>query len=104
MKLETALSSTSGRLKILLSERPEAPSLRGILEGQNAAAAVVLAIGPEGGWTDAEFQRSQTHGFREASLGRLILRTETAGVSAPAPFNRSGKRRVGGEGRSPGAP
>jgi len=87
MKLETALSSTSGRLKILLSERPEAPSLRGILEGQNAAAAVVLAIGPEGGWTDAEFQRSQTHGFREASLGRLILRTETAVIAALASLN-----------------
>ena len=85
-KLEAALSSHSGRLKILLSERPEAPSLRGILEGQNPAAAV-LAIGPEGGWTDAEFQRAETHGFREASLGRLILRTETAVIAALASVN-----------------
>jgi 16S rRNA (uracil1498-N3)-methyltransferase len=85
-KPEAALSSPSGRLKIILSERPEAPSLRGILEGQNAAA-VVLAIGPEGGWTDAEFQRAETHGFREASLGRLILRTETAVIAALASLN-----------------
>ena len=85
-KLEAALSSHSGRLKILLSERPEAPSLRGILEGQNAAAAV-LAIGPEGGWADAELQRAETHGFREASLGRLILRTETAVIAALASVN-----------------
>ena len=83
-KPEAALSSPSGRLRIILSERPEAPSLRGILEGQNAAAAVVLAIGPEGGWTEAEFQRAETHGFREASLGRLILRTETAVIAALA--------------------
>ena len=76
-KPEAAFSWHAGRLKILLSERPEARSLRGILEGPGAAS-VVLAIGPEGGWTDAEFQRAQTHGFREASLGRLILRTETA--------------------------
>lgn len=85
-KLEAALSSHSGRLKILLSERPEAPSLRGILEGQNPAAAV-LAIGPEGGWADAELQRAETHGFREASLGRLILRTETAVIAALASVN-----------------
>ena len=86
-KPEAALSSLPGRLKIILSERPEAPSLRGILEGQNAAAAVVLAIGPEGGWTEAEFQRAETHGFREASLGRLILRTETAVIAALASLN-----------------
>ena len=83
---EAAFSSHSGRLKILLSERPEAQSLRGILEGQGAAA-VVLAIGPEGGWTDAEVRRAQTHGFREASLGRLILRTETAVIATLASVN-----------------
>ena len=92
-KLEAALSSHSGRLKILLSERPEAPSLRGILEGQNAAAAV-LAIGPEGGWADAELQRAETHGFREASLGRLILRAETAVIAALASLNYA----LGGQG------
>jgi 16S rRNA (uracil1498-N3)-methyltransferase len=85
-KLEAALSSHSGRLQILLSERSEAPSLRAILEGQNAAVAV-LAIGPEGGWADAEFQRAETQGFREASLGRLILRTETAVIAALAALN-----------------
>ena len=83
---EAAFSSHSDRLKILLSERPEAQSLRGILEGPGAAS-VVLAIGPEGGWTDAEFQGAETHGFREASLGRLILRTETAVIAALASVN-----------------
>ena len=92
-RLEAALSSHSGRLKILLSERPEAPSLRGILEAQNAAAAV-LALGPEGGWADAELQRAETHGFREASLGRLILRTETAVIAALASLNYA----LGGQG------
>jgi len=83
---EAAFSSHSGGQKILLSERPEAQSLRGILE-EPGAAAVVLAIGPEGGWTDVEFQHAQTHGFREASLGRLILRTETAVIAALASVN-----------------
>jgi 16S rRNA (uracil1498-N3)-methyltransferase len=86
-KPEAAFSSHSDRLKILLSERPESRPLRGILEGQSVRAAVVLAIGPEGGWTEAEVQRAQTHGFREASLGRLILRTETAVIAALASVN-----------------
>ena len=86
-KPEAAFLSHSDRLKILLSERPEARPLRGILEGQNVRPGVVLAIGPEGGWTEAEVQRAQTHGFREASLGRLILRTETAVIAALASLN-----------------
>lgn len=49
--------------------------------------AAALAIGPEGGWTDAEFDCACRHGFCEASLGRLILRTETAVIAALASLN-----------------
>ncbi len=76
--------------KILLeaSQQPGAPSLRSILKAQNAPpAAATLAIGPEGGWTDAEFQWAHRHSFREASLGQLILRTETAVIAALASLN-----------------
>src|SRR5216684_6962253 len=38
-------------MKILLSERPEAPPLRQVLTTAFAPSAA-LAIGPEGGWTD----------------------------------------------------
>jgi 16S rRNA (uracil1498-N3)-methyltransferase len=109
-KSEGAFSSYNDDepLRIILSERASAPSLRIILEKgagwkpalQNGdvksplqtqalqeggqVTTAVLAIGPEGGWTDAEFQSAQRNGFREASLGRLILRTETAVVTALA--------------------
>lgn len=110
-KPESAFSSRSQGLKILLSERPGAPSLRNILEGHSpvgretvaspgdahratgdpegqtaveGGASVTLAIGPEGGWTDGEFEYARRYGFCEASLGRLILRTETAVVAALA--------------------
>jgi 16S rRNA (uracil1498-N3)-methyltransferase len=46
--------------------------------------AVTLAIGPEGGWTDAEFAVAAAAGFAEASLGENILRTETAVCAALA--------------------
>jgi len=43
-----------------------------------------IAIGPEGGWTDAEFSVAAEHGFAEAALGINILRTETAVCAALA--------------------
>ncbi|HEX2711047.1 MAG TPA: RsmE family RNA methyltransferase, partial [Candidatus Acidoferrales bacterium] len=73
-------------LKILLSERPDAAPLRGILEGRDATSAA-LAIGPEGGWSDHEFAAAGDAGFAEASLGANILRTETGVVAALAVIN-----------------
>jgi 16S rRNA (uracil1498-N3)-methyltransferase len=102
-------------LRIILSERASAPSLRTVLEKgagwkparqngdvkpalQNGdvksplqtrgqVTRAILAIGPEGGWTDREFQAAQRNGFQEASLGGLILRTETAVIAALACLN-----------------
>jgi len=82
-KAQAAFSEYSDGLRILLSERSEAPSLRSLLSGQTGSKAT-LAIGPEGGWTDSELASARAAQFREASLGRLILRTETAVISALA--------------------
>ena len=41
----------------------------------------VLAIGPEGGWTDDEVAQLEAHGFRLMSLGPRILRTDTAAIA-----------------------
>ena len=38
----------------------------------------VLAVGPEGGWTDEEVVRLEEKGFVRMSLGPRILRTDTA--------------------------
>jgi 16S rRNA (uracil1498-N3)-methyltransferase len=73
--------------RVMLSERPDVPTLRQILQAEPARKQAVLAIGPEGGWTDAEFTAAQSGGFREASLGKLILRTETAVAAALASIN-----------------
>lgn len=42
---------------------------------------IVLAIGPEGGWTDAEVANLEQHGFTRYSLGPRILRTDTATIA-----------------------
>jgi 16S rRNA (uracil1498-N3)-methyltransferase len=72
---------------VLLSERPDAPSMRDVLSATGTVAKATLAIGPEGGWTDAEISAARTTGFAEASLGKLILRTETAVIAALAAIN-----------------
>lgn len=73
-------------LGLMLSERPEARPLRRVLQDQ-ARDRVALAIGPEGGWTEAEFRSASGSGFEEASLGSLILRTETAVTASLAAVN-----------------
>ena len=86
VKPENAFASCHEGMRVLLSERAESPPMRTLLGGQHAAKAV-LVIGPEGGWTDAEFEAARCAGFHEASLGKLILRTETAVVAALASLN-----------------
>jgi len=85
-KPEAAFASFTEGVRVMLSESQAAKPLREILTGQQSQAAV-LAIGPEGGWTDAEFAAARSASFYEASLGRLILRTETAVVVSLASLN-----------------
>jgi 16S rRNA (uracil1498-N3)-methyltransferase len=83
---DSAFASRGDGLRVMLSEGTTTSPLRKVLQGQPLAKAV-LAIGPEGGWTDAEFAAAQGCGYQEASLGRLILRTETAVIAALASLN-----------------
>ena len=86
MKTDAAFAGERVELRILLSENTDAPSIRNVLGGKSSNS-VALAIGPEGGWTDAELDLARAAGFAEASLGQLILRTETAVLSALAIVN-----------------
>lgn len=48
------------------------------------ANGVVIAIGPEGGWSPRDRQQLAEAGFQGLQLGPRILRTETAGLAAIA--------------------
>lgn len=48
------------------------------------SAAVTMMVGPEGGFTDEEVAKAADAGAQVASLGRTILRTETAAIAAAA--------------------
>ena len=49
--------------------------------GRRGGDGTVLAVGPEGGWTDDEVSLLEEHGFARYSLGARILRTDTATVA-----------------------
>jgi len=45
---------------------------------------VVFMVGPEGGWTDEEERLAFEAGFQSVTLGKRVLRTETASLAAIA--------------------
>jgi 16S rRNA (uracil1498-N3)-methyltransferase len=68
--------------KLFLSER-RGIVLREILK-KPAAPSVIVAVGPEGGWTVGEEEYLRQSSFEAVSLGRRILRAETAAIAAVA--------------------
>ncbi|QOG39823.1 16S rRNA (uracil(1498)-N(3))-methyltransferase [Neisseria gonorrhoeae] len=51
---------------------------------RHPSGAIVFMVGPEGGWTEQEEQQAFEAGFQAVTLGKRILRTETAPLAAIA--------------------
>lgn len=51
---------------------------------QPQSGKVVFMVGPEGGWTEKEEQQAFDVGFQSVTLGKRVLRTETASLAAIA--------------------
>ena len=69
--------------KYLCEARGEHPHLLSCLQSsQLIDLPIIIAIGPEGGWTPAEIQLALTSNFQLVTLGRQILRTITAPIVA----------------------
>ena len=78
VKLREAVTLPA-ELKIVLSEAEEQSQLRDVA---TPSGAVLLAVGPEGGWTEEELELFRKHDWLSASLGSTILRAETAAIAA----------------------
>jgi len=78
--LAQADADVKGTLKLLFSTG-DCPSLATTI-GALPAQDVILLIGPEGGLTPEEIELTIQAGFQAVSLGKRILRTETAGIVA----------------------
>ncbi|GJL62379.1 MAG: ribosomal RNA small subunit methyltransferase E [Nitrospirales bacterium] len=76
------LSETQNNLILVEREEPAVPNTatehnQQFSKNQN----VVLTIGPEGGWSQAEIQDAENSGMRKVTLGKKILRSETAAIA-----------------------
>jgi len=71
----------AGGLRLILD--PEGELALASLAAQ-ADVDVVLAVGPEGGWSPVDREQLRAAGFQGMKLGPRILRTETAGLAAIA--------------------
>lgn len=69
-------------LAIVAYEDENALSLKSVLEKREKLSKVALIIGPEGGFEREEIDGLKASGVMCVSLGRRILRSETAGMAA----------------------
>ena len=72
-------------LRILLS--PNAPTSLSQWARHQPPRSVTLMVGPEGGFSEAETERTAANGVLALSMGARVLRTETAGLAALAALN-----------------
>lgn len=77
---EMLRSADGDALRIILWEAEAQRGIREILTDERYAGAdsFCIVVGPEGGFSWEEIEKARRSGFLSASLGRLILRTETA--------------------------
>jgi 16S rRNA (uracil1498-N3)-methyltransferase len=83
VSLVEALESAEGLL-LLPYEGEREVSLRQALREAGKPKTVSIFIGPEGGFAKDEVERVTESGVQAVSLGRRILRSETAGIAAAA--------------------
>ena len=69
-------------LKIVFWEQEQDTRLLSLLPLFQSHQNIAICIGPEGGFTLSEVDELMQQGFKTCSLGRQILRTETAGPFA----------------------
>lgn len=78
----TAVVALPAAARLLLAEHGETVPLAAI--ALDRPASLLLVIGPEGGFDNAEIAAAANAGFRPVGLGPRILRAETAAIAAVA--------------------
>jgi 16S rRNA (uracil1498-N3)-methyltransferase len=83
--LVSAAAAAQGGVRIALDNYEASAGLPKLLRAQiSECGSVTLAFGPERGWGAADREVLRASGFLLASLGRRVMRTETAIASAVA--------------------
>ena len=74
-------------LKLICTVNEMSTTLKFVLQNKKKCDKMIIVIGPEGGFTKDEERFLIEHGFISVSLGKLVLRTETASLSALSMIN-----------------
>jgi 16S rRNA (uracil1498-N3)-methyltransferase len=85
--LPQALVQHRGQASLICEARGDLPHLLHRLgaiaaQGKTSSERLVIAIGPEGGWSAAELDQAVSLGYEPVSLGPRILRAVTAPIMA----------------------
>ncbi|MEO8601796.1 MAG: 16S rRNA (uracil(1498)-N(3))-methyltransferase [bacterium] len=78
-----ALLTVPAELRLLLAERGDAQPLA-VVGVDARPASLLVAVGAEGGFSDAELGAAHAAGFALVTLGARMLRAETAAIVAAA--------------------
>lgn len=68
-------------LALVAYENEEKTNIKEVLQQNPEAKKIAIIIGPEGGISKEEVESLVSNGTKEVSLGKRILRTETASIS-----------------------
>ena len=82
LTLDQILQQEKWDLLLVAYESENKVSLKEVLQSHKEAMTIGVVIGPEGGLSMEEVEIAQKQGGIAVSLGRRILRTETAGLVA----------------------
>jgi 16S rRNA (uracil1498-N3)-methyltransferase len=84
VSLLEALRALDGAALLVLDEDESRRTLSTAVRALPADRALAIAVGPEGGFSDAERTQLDAAGAQRVTLGPLVLRTETAALAALA--------------------
>lgn len=74
-------SGLEDALRLVFWEKETSQSLKSVLRNRPPEKTCVVLIGPEGGFSDHEIAEIKSGGWTAVSLGKRILRAETAGMA-----------------------
>jgi 16S rRNA (uracil1498-N3)-methyltransferase len=78
----TSLAASTATHRYLCVARSNCSHLKDALNSVSTTGRILIATGPEGGWTESEVECAIAAGFQPVSLGRRILRAVTAPIVA----------------------
>ena len=81
------LCAIKADVKLLLTVQETTKNIKNILKDLKKYDTLMLVIGPEGGFTKIEEETLIKNGFISTSLGKRVLRSETAGMVAISMIN-----------------